>query len=244
MLDAHYKGDIDINNYWAIGDSRTESITAYAYGNHSQDSQDIELVIIGMSHDDLETPINEISKAAITVQTKNALKSKIEFNGASGVSQVIWKSSQLRAALSTGFYHALPTYIKERIKSVNKKTNIHAYYKTNYPNDARNSGQSTWSDNVFILSETEAFGSNYSTQTPEYGREYLKLPDDGMQYEYMKITANRIKCNGEWYLRTATIISGDSESMFMVKSDGSLNTAGSEYGAGRLYDYCVPAFCL
>ena len=55
MLENHYSGNINIADYWAVGDSRTESITAIASGTtgEAQSAQDIELVIIGLNHDDL-----------------------------------------------------------------------------------------------------------------------------------------------------------------------------------------------
>ena len=247
MLSAHYSGKINIADYWAVGDSRSVELSGYTRGTHSQNDQTLNLIIIGFNHDELETSINGIDKAAITVQTETALTAKIEMIGASSVMNVDWSTSDCRTALNaeySSFYASLPSDIKNLIKSVNKITNIHDYHKSNSTANAY-SGQTTTTDKIFLLSESETFGSNQSKNTPaDYGYIYSPLTDDGMQYEYMKSGSNRIKCDGSWYLRTAQISFGETEYYYGADKTGSLVTTLSEYGAGRLRYYAVPAFCL
>ena len=122
MLDTHYKGKINISDYWAVGDSRTESISEIPSGTtgESQPAQDIELVIIGMNHDDLTTPVNGISKGAVTVQTLNCLNNKGYINSNySGAGYALWSTSKRRTWCNNEFISALST-LKGLIKPVVK----------------------------------------------------------------------------------------------------------------------------
>ena len=156
MLDAHYKGDINISNYWAIGDSRTESISEIPSGTtgETQPVQSIELIIIGMNHDNLASPIGDISKAAITVQTKNCLSNTGYINSRySGTDKALWSTSPRRTWCNNEFINALST-LKGLIKPVVKLSNRHAH--SNYSSSRQ---QETTEDYAFLLSQWEIWGS-------------------------------------------------------------------------------------
>ena len=70
MLAAHYAGKIDVTEYWSVGEKRSIHINAMTATGVSEahHADDYDYVIIGMNHDDLVTPINGITKAAITLQ--------------------------------------------------------------------------------------------------------------------------------------------------------------------------------
>jgi hypothetical protein len=69
MLEAHYKGVIDVSNYWSVGDSRTIHLSAMeaTYVGESHRAQDMIIEIVDFKHDNLSTPINGITKAAVTI---------------------------------------------------------------------------------------------------------------------------------------------------------------------------------
>ncbi len=72
MLEAHYNGIINIGDYWKVGDTRAIHLNAMnaTTGGEAHAAQNITMVIIGIEHDNLVTPINGKTKAAITLQCK------------------------------------------------------------------------------------------------------------------------------------------------------------------------------
>ena len=236
MLDAHYKGRIDISDYWAVGDSRTENISEIPSGTTSetQSAQSIELVIIGMNHDDLATPVNGISKAAITVQTKECLKTSGYMTSAmGGASHALWSNTERRVWCNNEFINALTT-LRGLVKPVVKLTN--RYADGNYSSDRQ---QETTEDYVFLLSQWEVWGMEQMN-----GAVYYVLPADGTQYEYMKTESNRIKSiNGgafKWWTRTSFIYKDGRIYTILVVDTGEFSdgyTARNTFGL-------APAFCL
>lgn len=225
MLDDHYNGFLDVVDYWTVGDSRVESIPTLAstaasgyFLNCSVSAQNLELIIIGINHDDLTTPINDITKAAITVFTKNVIGTT-DLGGwsSSGNRYTQWNNSPLQAWMNNTFKPSISGLIPELIKPVNKLTLIADNYGKNL--------MST-SENVFLLSVYEAFG----TGTSGY--------EDGTQYEYMKTDSNRGKSSTYW-LRTVPRCSKSETKLNLVNTDGTVGLIIFYDSAGL-----VPAFCL
>ena len=77
-LEAHYNGDINIEDYWNVGDTRKihlnsiDSPNTGAYTN-AWEAQDITIVITALNHHDLKEQIGTRTKAAVTVQTRECL---------------------------------------------------------------------------------------------------------------------------------------------------------------------------
>lgn len=187
MLDAHYAGTINISDYWSVGDVRTIPLSAMSatYVGESHSSQDVQLTIIDFDHDDLVTPINGKTKAAISVQLKNCLNTKGYMNS-SNTNSGGWEESARRKWCNDIFYNAIPSILRNGIKQVIKK-NYKVYNSNNI---------TTTSDYCFLLSETEIFGEKkYSIDSTE-----------GTQYEYYKTSSNRIKqvsgSNYSWWERS------------------------------------------
>ena len=252
MLDAHYKGDIDISDYWAVGDSRTESISeipsvtgtlndSYAYID-KQPAQSIELVIIGINHDKLSSAINNISDAALTIQTKECLSGLCLPNNYKYSYDIPWGSSKLRKYLNDDFLSAISTDLSNLIKPVYKDSSY-------YDSDSASSTLSTTKDSIFVLSEYEVFGehklSRY-TNTDNDTTDYGPAKQDGVQYEYMKNASNRIKPDGfknKWWMRTAFYASQSMHYYYLVVNGrtGDMESTGS---ASTFQGGIVPAFCL
>ena len=208
MISAHYAGQIDIADYWSVGQTRTVSISSFSSGTVTHITQNIQLVIIDINHDDLTTSINGKTKAAITVQTKqllaNAGASKYEYYWGSSHYPVDdtdnWSNNPLRSTyLNTNFYNALGDTFKSLIKTVTKK------------NLSTHSGTSTidTNDKIFLPSYSEVFGTviyNYYIN----GRSVSNY--EGSQYKYYETSSNRIKYKnnngvdssnaGVWWLRS------------------------------------------
>lgn len=241
MLDAHYKGTIDISDYWEVGDTREEKITDISsafgftesmnyyggseplFGGHS--SQTIQMVIIGFKHETLFRNINEVNTAAVTIQLLNPLseKSSCEL----GTSDT-WKVSPLRTWCNYAFFDSLPKEIKDIIKVVYKTTN--AYSQT-----ANYSKQYNTTDKVFLLTQYEMFGSKQMSTNS------IDLDSDGAQYAYYETDGNRIK-----YVNGTSVEYGLRDSFVDSDGDGCfcyINTQGVPVAFGIGF-YLAPAFCL
>lgn len=189
MIKAHYNNKINIADYWAVGDIRTVHLSAMAaiHVGESHRAQDVQFVIGDFEHDDLRTPINGHSKAAVTLLQKDCLMDAANasnpVNGSEdtergyinelGTTAGGWNECPRRAWCNNTYFTALPTIWQSMVKSVKKKA----------------SGGNTQTsiditiDKVFLAAEIEIFGlTKYSA------------PGEGTQYQYYKnATANRYK---------------------------------------------------
>lgn len=241
MIEAHYAGKINIGDYWAVGDKRIIHHNAMAATgvSESHKANDYVYVIIGIEHDDLVTPINGKTKAAITIQTERMLylDTTTEYNSSYDTSHECgymnssntnsggWEDCARRTWCNNVYKKCLPTYIQNMIKQVKKLTSV----------GGQGSTIKTSNDYAFLPSEIELFGSTtYS------------FSGEGTQYQYFKnATANRYKkpryssdyVSGYYWTRSPH--SGDSYSFCIVNRVGSTGTisASGTYGV-------VPCFSI
>ena len=241
MVQAHYNDKINIADYWAVGDMRTVHLSAMAATGvgESHRAQDVQFVIGDFDHDDLATPINGHTKAAVTLLQKDCLMDATNASSlASGSSNTEngymnssntnvngWRGSARRTWCNNVYYNALPSIIINAIKDVNKKTSV----------GNNSSSIETTIDKIFLASEVEIFGSTkYS------------FAGEGTQYTYYKnATANRYKMP-KWSSSYVSNIywerspySGNTTYFCIVHFDGSAfyRSAGSAYGL-------APGLCI
>lgn len=223
MIEAHYAGEINIGDYWAVGDKRTIHHNAMAATgvSESHKENDYVYVIIGIEHDDLVTAINSKTKAAITIQTERMLylDTTTEYNNSyyasrecgymnsSSTNDGGWEDCARRTWCNSVYKQCLPTYIQSMMKQVKKPTSV----------GGRSSTIKTSNDYVFLLSEIEIFGSTTFSFTGE-----------GKRYQYFKnATANRYKkprydsscVSGQWWGRSP--YSGNSTYFCYVRENGN-----------------------
>lgn len=234
MIEAHYAGKINIGDYWAVGDKRTIHHNAMsATGvSESHKANDYAYVIIGIEHDDLVTPINGKTKAAITIQTERMLyldtttkynssydtSHECGYMNSSRTNEGGWQDCERRIWCNEVYKKCLPTYIQNMMKQVKKKTS---------------GGISN--DYAFLPSEIEIFGSTtYS------------FAGEGKQYQYFKnATANRYKkprhgsdyVSGYYWERSP--FSSGSNSFCRVSLDGGAGTGDASDTFG-----VVPCLCI
>ena len=235
MIQAHYNNKINIADYWAVGDTRTVHLSAMeATGvNESHRAQTVQFVIGDFEHDDLVTPINGHSKAAVTLLQKDCLmdasNASNPVNGSSNSENGYmnsadtnaggWKNCARRAWCNNVFFAALPSTWQSMVKIVNKESGT---------GGGSSSGTEITADKIFLAAEIEIFGSrNYSV----FG--------EGTQYQYYKnATANRYKMP-KWdsrrvsnrYLERSPF-SGITDMFATANYDGmtSANKANTAYG--------------
>lgn len=195
LLDAHYRGDIDLSTIWNVGDTRIIHINALsapvAGSIASHVAQDMTFRIIGFKHDNLTTPINGITKAAVTIECKellgnNGARESDHLSGNSSGSYYenpsYWNNAYRRTWLNNNFVNALPSTFNALVKTVVKRNlnghNTSSYVETN--------------DKAFLLSYPEVFNSTWP-----YYRGNAALNDiEGTQYSYYNqnnTDASRIK---------------------------------------------------
>lgn len=241
MIEAHYAGKINIGDYWAVGDKRTIHHNAMsATGvSESHKANDYAYVIIGIEHDDLVTPINGKTKAAITIQTERMLylDTTTEYNNSydtlhecgyinsSNTNSGGWEGCARCTWCNNVYKKCLPTYIQNMMKQVKKKTSRGKQSKI----------ITISNDYAFLPSEIEIFGSTtYS------------FAGEGEQYQYFKnATANRYKkprhgsdyVSGYYWERSP--FSSGSNSFCRVNLDGGAGTGDASDTFG-----VVPCLCI
>lgn len=168
MLDAHYAGRINIEDYWAVGDIRYVTLGAMRNDGQIVTSSQPEILrgamIIGFNHDNLTTPINERTKAAVTVDFIKNLQAGWYINRYSVDGAYSWKSSNVHKKFCPIYVSALEPDLRDMIKTVNKENRY-------YGNDIVDYTQ----DNAFLLSEWEYTGNSVVGKGKE-----------GEQYQYYK----------------------------------------------------------
>ena len=188
MLEAHYSNKINIADYWAVSDERNVDVSAMEakYVGESHRAQTVTIVITDFEHDELTTPINGHTTAAVAVGQKNCLMSAEceagtkygENNTENGYMNSTntnvggWNCAR-RDWGNDVYYNALPEPLRSMIKPVNKLTSA----------GNKSTTINTTSDKIFLPSEIEIFGS---TQ--------YSVAGEGTQYQFYKnATANRYK---------------------------------------------------
>lgn len=220
MLDAHYRGLLDMADYWSVGDTREVSIS-------SIQSTAVQLVILGMNHDD---KADGSGKAAVTVGTKTKLSTERQMNpGSDKDSHSLWSTSAGRTWCNDTFFNAIPSGLRDLIKPVVKISN--RYAESYYSSYRR---QETTTDKVFLLSERELWGGQ------KVNNRYGYMNADGIQYEYMKSGSNQ-QAVGEHYLRTSCVQDTSAPANFIILIYGE-----SYCGYAQATFKCgfSPAFCI
>lgn len=239
MIDAHYNNKINIADYWAVGDIREIGLSAMSatYVSESHLSGTYKFAIADFDHDDLTTPINGHTKAAVTLTQVDCLMDMDNRNNPvfgnrnteSGYMDdyelsVSWNECSRRKWCNEIYYNAI-VGLKDIVKEVNKKT-------------IKISGSSiivTTVDKVFLLSEIEIFGRRRGSGAGE-----------GSQYQYYKnAVANRYKSpkwsssynSNCWWERSPM---GSANFTFCyVDSSGAANWQSQHVSYG-----IAPCFCL
>lgn len=190
MIQAHYNRKIKISDYWAVGDTRTVSLSAMeATGvGESHRAQSVQFVIGDFDHDDLVASIQGHTKAAVTLLQKDCLmdatSASNSSNGSSDTERGYmhnsstntcgWMNCARRTWCNNVYFKALPTAWQSMIKTVKKQASI----------GDRSAAICTVKDKIFLAAECEIFGvvNNLKSASGE-----------GTQYKYYKTSANRYK---------------------------------------------------
>lgn len=207
MLEAHYKGRINIANFWNVGDMRTVTLDAIPSGVPSaMDAQTVQLVLLNAGGKTLVTPQYGTSTCAFVVGVRNCLKAEGYINTSTNSN---YKTSAMRTYLNENVYQAFPSDLKLLMKDfVNNTT---AYNNGSYLVETE--------DIVCLAGANEVFG---------YPNAWGTLAGEGNQFTYYVTQANRIKrINSEanrWWTRSAM----NTAQTVDTYTDGSINAQRSD----------------
>ena len=253
VLNRYYSEEIsDLSPYFNVGDKRQITISAIEAGTDLTDAHEetvIDAVIIGIEHDDLETPVSDNrTKSALTIQLFNIMNVNgmyDTFGGGTNITHcanyAVYDFTQRRKWLNQNFYNALPIEMQPMIKPVVKKQargiNNNKYLSSSYKT------LFTSTEKVFLLSYTEVFSGHPKTVNE----------DDGVQYDYYKNRYNFVhwKQNESeryisyWWSRTSMVYATSSSSSstkyarfyFFTYNGESYNSTNEKSGL-------CPAWCL
>ena len=242
MIEAHYNNKINISDYWAVGDTRSVSLSAMAATGVSEShrAQTVQFVIGDFNHDDLTTPINGHTKAAVTLLQKDCLmdasNASNPVNGSGNTENGYmnstntnaggWKNCARRTWCNNVFFAALPSTWQSMVKIVNKKSGT---------GGGSSSGTEITADKIFLAAEIEIFGSRS-----------FSVDGEGTQYQYYKnATANRYKMP-KWNSSSASNIywerspcSGNTDRFCTVNYNGNANRSNASSAHG-----VAPCLCI
>ena len=209
MLFANDAGLIDINDYWSVGDERTEHLSAIAANPNgafttAMDAQDVVMVIMNEGY------MNQPGIHFVVGQ-KDVLNRDGRMN-ATRTNTGSWKDSLMRADLNNLYYNAFSADFRALFKSFGVLT----------AQTGDGSINETVQDYFALFAEKEVFGAAELSNATEAAAL--------SQIEYYKTSANRVKKCGRykkvWAERSPVGISDPTTSFCAVSG------AGKEYWQG------------
>lgn len=196
-------------NYWKVGDKKNITVNGVTYAAQ----------IIGFDHDTLTTADGGRTKAGITFQLVDCLKTTYSMNG-SNTNVNGWRGSTMRTSTMATLLNQLSSDLKSVLKFVNKVTSV----------GNNSSGLETTSDKLFLLSEIEVFGATQYSYAGE-----------GKQYEYYTAGNSTIKkVNGSaysWWERSPR--SGNADAFCGVAGGGTAIGSSASGSRGVSFGFCV-----
>lgn len=243
MIQAHYNNKIKISDYWAVGDTRTISLSSMSASTvgESHRAQTVQLVIADFEHDTMVGSINGHSKAAITLLQKDCLMDADAASGSihgedntengyinsSSTNVGGWKDCARREWCNSTYLKALPSAWQSIIKTVEKYTSI---------GGASSSIERTY-DKIFLPSNIEIFGGLGGSAKGE-----------GTEYQYYKNSSTNRRKLPLWDSGARTVSSeymerspdaGDRYEFCYVYSDAGSITQGAAAETGIAPMLCV-----
>ena len=202
-LEKHYAGEIDLTEYWSVGDERVIHLNACnasssAYTIASE--QDSIWVLMNVGGKQLTTPINNKSECAFVVGLKGVLSYRNDYFSCAMGSRV-WSDTNniLRYWLNNkwaSFDTGLPIMLPASILGIFKEF-VAISGSGEYTDDF-----SSVNNYFAVPSEKEVLGTNVRGSS---------IAEDSLsQFEYYKTSANRVKHYGssnnyfvsQWWTRT------------------------------------------
>ena len=186
MLNAYYQDQIDIYDYWDVGDIRRIKLSAMAAGDFEAHPEQIqEFVLLNKGGVELVTPINNHNECAFVVGMRDKLVGSTSGSQDTAESGVIninggtiggWDECDRRTWCNTTFRNAVPEKIRPRFKQHKVITGAGPLNQSQYD-------VPVVSNDYFTLPSVKEVTN----------RTDLNCEQDNVYLEYYQTQANRIK---------------------------------------------------
>lgn len=175
MLDAHYNGDIDIHDYWSVGDKRTVQLSAMTATDvgETHTAQNVTFILTDVGGKYLTDGVTE---CAFQVDQKDCLLENGYMNS-SRTNTGGWKNSKRRVWCNDTYYNAIPETLRPIFKQ---------YINQSGTGGGSSSGTESTVDYFALRAEIEVFNKITYSVTGE-----------GSKVTYYLTSANRIKNAGD-----------------------------------------------
>ena len=187
-------------------------------------SKSYEFQIIGFNHDDLTTvtaygSATATGKAGITFQSVDCLDTTQKMNS-SNTNVGGWKSSVMRSTTLPSIKGTITAAWTGIMKMVNKKASA----------GNKSTSIDTVSDDLFLLSEIEVFGSTTYSAAGE-GEQYAWYSAGNTKVKKVNGSANN------WWERSP--YASNATGFCSVGNNGNATTNGASYSSGVAFGFCV-----
>ena len=188
LLDAHYNGEIDLHDYWTVGDERTVHLNAMAasYTTDVNEAQDIVLVLTNAGG---KTLVDGVTECCFQVDQKDCLKAANGQGMTTVTSQSYWKECMRRYWCNNVYRQAFPEELQPIFKQFLNPS-------LDYENDS------------FVISTVEDYFA-LRAKNEISGIEVGNYAQEGNQATYYSSVSNRLKYKGSekavYYTRSATL---------------------------------------
>lgn len=227
MLEAHYAGDINIHDYWHVGDERVVHLSAIGKGavEETHVAQDVTMVLLNAGGKSLYPTINGVNRCAFIVGQKNCLL-ETGYMNPTNTSIGGWSDCKRRIWCNETYRNSLPSTLKPIFKQYfNQSKRIAA------------AGQSSSTEQTLdyfaLETETEIFGTiNWSSD------------DYNEQFAHYKTRSNRVKKQGEsgsacTYFERSASIDGKNDSFCAVTAPADMGKGYSSLKYGIAPFGCI-----
>lgn len=226
MIAAADAGQIDLTDYWSVGDERTVHLDAMTAGDAfttAMAAQDVVLVLMDTGSQSGYVDVNNKTVNFIVGQ-KDCLSEKGRMN-TPNTNAGSWNSCAMRTDLNSKYYNALPATFRDCLKQ----------FKTVTATEYNASTVTTSNDYVALFAEKEIFG--YDQYARSNNTELAAL----VQIDYYKTAANRKKkyasSNDFWWERSP--YKSNANSFCLVHSGGI-----TSYGGAASAEGIAPFMCI
>ena len=229
MLDVAYANNIDLSQFWSVGDERTVALSSMAATGvgESHAAQNITLVLMNRGGKTLSDGTTACQFIVGQKQIFNYSANSLEagYMNSSDTNTGGWSSSARRTWCNNVYYNAMPSTLQPIFKQFTNTTGV---------GGGATSGLQTTTDYFALPAEKEIFGSSTYSQSDEAAAL--------TQFTYYATSVNRIKYYSSsdayyWWERSPR--SGGSDRFCIVGAGGSADRGNASGAVGLAPFGCI-----
>lgn len=235
MVEAADKGEINLSDYWAVGDTRTVQLSAMSATGvgESQSAQEVDLVLMHAGGYELnEAVASGRTTCSFIVGQKDSLATAGYMNS-SNTNSGSWDGSARRAWCNNVYKNALPSTLLPIFKQ----------FKTITAQTYNGSINQESVDYFALPAAKEVFGGSATSAGDATSRSNLTEFNALFQFDYYKTASNRVKKLGKtgsanyWWERSPYY--DYSASFCLVYSNGTADNYSASFGRGLAPFGCI-----